>query len=74
MKSRTLSEAEVRQTVHDRVVRAGSMRAAAREFGVTVSYVSDLLNGRRAPGPKILGPLGLERIKMVVYRRKEVRK
>lgn len=47
--------------------RAGSMRALAREWGVGPSYISDLLDGRRAPGPKILGPLGLERVRTVRY-------
>jgi hypothetical protein len=31
-----------------------SLRAFAKEIGVTPAYVSDVYNGRRSPGPKIL--------------------
>lgn len=62
-----MTEAEVIDLIRAKVKADGSMRAYARETGVAVSYVSDLLNGRRAPGPKILGPLGLVREKVVRY-------
>lgn len=65
-----MTESEVIALVRRKVDEAGSMREYARQTGVTVSYVSDLLNGRRAPGPKILGPLGIERVKVVDYRPK----
>lgn len=66
-----MTEADVVAMVRSRVAEAGSMREYARRTGVTVAYVSDLLNGRRAPGPKILGPLGLERVETVEYRPKK---
>lgn len=42
--------------------RLGSQRALAKELGVSEPYLSDVINGRRDPGPKILKALGLERI------------
>ena len=38
----------------------GSQKALAEKLGVTQSYLSDVLNGRREPGPKMLAALGLE--------------
>ena len=39
----------------------GSMRALAREIGVSVAYLSDVYKKRRTPGPTILTYLGLEK-------------
>lgn len=64
---KALDEADVIEMVRKSARRAGSMRAMAREWDVTVSYISDLLNGRRAPGPKILDPLGIDRVKIITY-------
>lgn len=47
--------------------RAGSQKALADELGVSDTYLSDVLNGRKEPGEAILIPLGLERV--VTYRR-----
>lgn len=54
-----LTEADVREQVEALVVKAGSMRALAREWEMSPAYLGDFLNGRRAPGPQILKPLGL---------------
>lgn len=62
-----MDEKQVIERVRKEVGRAGSIRALAREWGVTPSYICDLLNGRRAPGGKILGPLGLRMVKTVTY-------
>lgn len=62
-----MTESELVALLKSRVEQAGSMRALAREFGIQPSYLSDLLQGRRAPGPKVLGPLGLRRVKLVTY-------
>lgn len=43
------------------VVKAGSIRAYARQTGVSPAHISDVLNGSREPGEKILGPLHLEK-------------
>ncbi len=38
-----------------------TQRAVAEQLGVTVSYLNDVLQQKREPGPKILTALGLER-------------
>lgn len=63
-----MNESQVVDLIKKEVSRAGSMRALCREWNVTPSYMSDLINGRRAPGPTILGPLKLVRVKTVVYK------
>lgn len=62
-----MTESEVRVRVEREVERAGSLRALAREWGVGPSYLSDFLNNRRGPGPKVLGPLGLVQVVRVSY-------
>jgi transcriptional regulator with XRE-family HTH domain len=44
------------------VKREGTMRAAAKAMGVSLSYVSDVLAGKRLPGQKILAALRLRKI------------
>ena len=46
--------------------KAGSQKALAQEWGISEQYLSDILKGRREPGNKVLGQLGL--VKMLVYR------
>ena len=41
-------------------------KEAALSFGISESYLSDILSGRRQPGEKILFKLGLK--KEIVYR------
>jgi hypothetical protein len=43
--------------------------AFAIKAGVTQQYISDLLRGKREPGPKILDALGLR--KVITYEVKE---
>jgi transcriptional regulator with XRE-family HTH domain len=62
-----LTEERVRELLWDEYSRAGTMRALAERAGVTVAYVHDALNGRRAPGPAFLSLLGIE--KVVRYRK-----
>jgi transcriptional regulator with XRE-family HTH domain len=62
-----LTEQQVRELLRAEYRKAGTMRALAERAGVTVAYVHDALNGRRAPGPAFLALLGLE--KVVGYRK-----
>lgn len=39
----------------------GSQKEAASSIGIKPSYFNDVLQGRREPGPKILGALGLRK-------------
>lgn len=47
--------------------KAGGQGKWAKANGVTPQYVSDVLNARRDPGPKILGPLGF--VEQITYAR-----
>lgn len=47
-------------------IEIGGSNATARALGVSTTYLSDVMCGRRKPGPKILKALGLERV--VIYR------
>lgn len=38
-----------------------TQREVAEEFGITAQYLSDVLLGRREPGPAVLQGLGLEK-------------
>lgn len=51
--------------------KAGGIRAWARSQDVSAAYVSDVLLGRRTPGPSILRVFGLEaeRTSQTVYRK-----
>lgn len=42
---------------------AGSEREYARLIGVSSPYLSQVINGRRLPGPAVLRHLGLRRVK-----------
>lgn len=63
-----LSKADLVERLRHRAKRAGSQQALAETLGVTPAYLSDVLGGRREPGPKILEALRLRR--QVVYVRR----
>jgi transcriptional regulator with XRE-family HTH domain len=56
-----LSGADLVELLRQRAKRAGSQQALAETLGVTPAYLSDVLAGRREPGPKILEALRLRR-------------
>ncbi len=62
-----MTESDVIDLVRSEVARAGSMRELSRQWNVSCAYISDLIRGRRVPGPAILDPLGLERRVTVDY-------
>lgn len=51
------------------VAEAGGTRAFARKHLLSAAYVSDVLLGRRGPGPSVLKILRLEKCVMVTYHR-----
>lgn len=55
-----MDQADVIALVAGKIVKAGSLRAYARQIGVSAAYLSDVMRGRRAPGRKILAPLGIK--------------
>jgi hypothetical protein len=42
--------------------RAGSLRAYAKQLGVSAAYLSDVVNEKRQPGIAILRPLGMAKV------------
>lgn len=50
---------EIRKILLDHCREFGSQRGWAASHGLSASYVSDILGGRRAPGPKILRALDI---------------
>lgn len=64
-----LSKADLVGLLRQRAKRAGSQQALAETLGVTPAYLSDVLGGRREPGPKILEGLKLRRQFVYVQRR-----
>lgn len=62
-----MTESEVIDVIRARIAKSGSVRALAREWNVSPSYLCDLRDGRRAPGPKILEPFGMRRVVRVEY-------
>ena len=48
--------------LRQRAARAGSQAALAQQLGITPTYLSEVLGGRREPGPKFLRALGLRRV------------
>lgn len=53
--------------LREQVQRRSSLRALAREWKCSAPYVSDVLLGKRPPGPKILKRLGLKRVVRYEY-------
>ena len=49
------------KTIRRKSAEHGSQRAFAKSIGVSPAYLSDVLKGRREPGPKILDALGITR-------------
>ncbi len=56
--------------ISQEVRKYGSIRSAAKAWGCSPSYLSEVLNGKAPPGDAVLGPLGYERFVTVNYRRK----
>jgi hypothetical protein len=56
-----MTQSDVIDLVRAEVARAGSMRKLARQWSMSPPYLSDVLNGYRPPGPRIIFNLGLQR-------------
>ena len=57
---------DVRAKLREDIGQASAASWAARH-GVTRQYLSDVLRGRRDPGPTILDALGLSKAQTVTY-------
>lgn len=60
---------QVRLLLEAQCRKAGSQTAWAAANGISLSHVSNVINGRDLPGDKVLDALGLERLP-TMYRRK----
>lgn len=61
-----ITEAEFLGFMHVKLHIAGSQKLLADLWGISESYLSDVLTGRRQPGEKICRAMGYERV--VMYR------
>lgn len=43
-------------------IEASSLRQTAKKHGISAAYLSDIMNGKRNPGQKILCSLGIQRV------------
>jgi hypothetical protein len=58
-KAALMTSDDVRTMLREACTKAGNAALWAAKHDLAPSYVSDTLNGRREPGPKILYALGL---------------
>jgi len=65
----TIDIKDLRKMLRQDVDRAGGTAAWARQHGVTMQYVSELLRFRKPIGPKVAAALGYE--KMIIYARRK---
>lgn len=65
-----LTEQEVKERLRSAIAESGSQRHFAKQHGLTVAYVNDVLHGRRALADRILAAIGIEReiVSRVTYR------
>lgn len=59
-----ITEAEFLGLIHVKLHIAGSQKLLADLWGISESYLSDVLTGRRQPGEKICRAMGYERVTM----------
>jgi predicted transcriptional regulator len=57
-----MQASEVIEQIEKHIVRAGTQKALAKQWGISQQYLSEVRAGRKDPGDKILKNLNLERI------------
>jgi hypothetical protein len=62
-----IDESRMRKMLEIAISTSGSQKAFAKEAQISEQYLSDVLNGRRDIGEKILKWFGMERV--IYYRR-----
>ena len=53
---------DIIEELKKRVAEFGTQAALAKDIGITPQYLSDVLRGRRTPGPAIRNYLDVERV------------
>jgi hypothetical protein len=59
-----LKLADVIQMLRDEVIAEGGLRKLSEKAGVSASYLSDVANGFREPGPKICEYLKIRKVRL----------
>lgn len=57
-----LNRVDLYTALCNKCTEAGGQSAFAKKHGVSVAYVSDVLNGRKSPGPALLKAMGLRKV------------
>ncbi len=57
-----MSESELIAMLRDACAQAGGQKTWAVKHGVSPAYLSDVINGLRAPAAKILAAIGVRRV------------
>ena len=63
----TMTAEKIRELLKARANAAGSQRKLAAQIPCSFVYLSEIIRGTRAPGPKILEYLGLEKHSKTSY-------
>lgn len=59
---------QMRAIMHKLIgTKYGSRTAFAKRCGVSAAYISDIMNYRRYPGPKVVKALGFEQVIMFKF-------
>lgn len=56
-----MNEEEIIQTLLDSIANAGSARKFAAKTGFSNTYISNVINGKDKPSPRLLNALGYEK-------------
>ncbi len=65
--ARRITLEDVLRKLELRIIFAGSLRKAAREFGFTPQFLSQVLQRKELPSPRLLKHLGLRSARTVEY-------
>lgn len=70
MQNNEMTPQQVRDLIRKQVKFYGTQKATAEAWGITESYLSEVLSGEKLPGQKILDILDLEHIDKYRYKKK----
>jgi transcriptional regulator with XRE-family HTH domain len=63
---------EVREQLREQLKAHGSLTAYARAIGITATYLSDILAGKRDPTDRVCEAIGLTRLTVYVPKQEEL--
>jgi hypothetical protein len=56
-----MTDDEIRLLIRDEIAAAGGQRALARQWGVSATWLSFIINGKAKPTGRVLERLGIRR-------------